>query len=310
MSLPLLGLIGGHVDSSALTPLVVALRTWCRPHALDRNLGVPAAILATSPVAIGLDAALRSPLPVAIVCDHLAELSPTARESAAVIVLRTPGPHDTAGDPAVDRTLVDRTIVWRRDAVAVAEHPYLSPFVRSRWRQRLGLPSSMTVEIGSNGAHPVPATDALASLAVCSAAVVRGPLLVPALALGTPVVTNATDAARIGAEASVHLSVATVTEASAVADALAVEPARATALGWGGRRLVEGELDLGRVAFALIASLGIGPIEFPAAPLARLDAELEALGTPPRSPVAIRTLRRAASIAGPMDWTDLTGSRR
>ncbi len=302
MSLPLLGLIGGHVDSTAVTPLVVALRTWCRPHALDRGLGAPAAIFATSPVAIGLDAALSSSLPVAIVCDNLSELSDTARESATAIIVR---------DPAVAEVIGDRAVLWRRDAIAIGDHPYLSPFVRERWRRRLGLPSPMVIELGSTAATAIRATDALASLAVCSAAVVHGPFLVPALALGTPVVTDAAAASRIGAEPSVHLAVASSTGARAVADELADEPARATALGWGGRRLVEGgDLDVGRTAFAVIAALGIGPIEFPQAPLARLDAELEALGTPLRSPVAVRTLRRAASVAGPMDWTDLTGSRR
>ncbi|MEP6624934.1 MAG: hypothetical protein ABJC79_10855, partial [Acidimicrobiia bacterium] len=260
MSLPLLGLIGGHVDSTAITPLVVALRTWCRPHALDRSLGAPAAILATSPVAIGLDAALRGPLPVGIVCEHRSELSDAARNEATAIIVR---------DPGVAAEIGDRAVVWPRDAVAAAEHPYLSPFVRERWRRRLGLPSSMVIAIGSTEADPIPTADALASLALGAAAVVRGPLLVAALALGTPTVTDAATAARIGAEHMVHLAVATPTEARGQADRLATDPARATAVGWGGRRLVDTELDLGRVAFATIAALGIGPIEFPTAPLGR-----------------------------------------
>ena len=301
MTLPLLGLLGGHTDSTEITPLVVALRTWCRPHALDPGLGAPAAILATSPAAIGLDDLLRGRAPVAVVADSHSMLTAATLAHAAVIVVRD---AETAGD--VD----DRAVLWRRDAIATADHPYLSPFVRERWRARLGVPNPMVVEFGSASPSPIAEADALAALAVASAAVVRGPLLVPALALGTPVVTDAASAAAIGAEASVHLAVSPITEARAVADTLAADPGRATALGWGGRQLVEEEHDLGRVAFAVITALGIGPREFPAAPLARLDAELEALGTPLASPVAIRALRRAAAIAGPMDWTDLTGRRR
>jgi len=301
VTLPLLGLLGGYDDSTEITPFVVALRTWCRPHALDPGLGAPAAILATSPAAIGLDQALRGRVPVAVVSDSRSALSGATIANATVIIVR---------DPQTQLEVGDRALLWRRDAVSAADHPYLSPFVRERWRHRLGLPREMVLEFGSTRPSPIAAADAYASLAVCSAAVVRGPLLLSALALGTPVVTDPAAALAIGAEPAVHLVAASSAEARTVADALAHDPARATSIGWGGRQLVEDHHDLGRLAFATIAALGIGPQEFPGAPLARLDAELEALGTPLSSPVALRALRRTASIAGPMDWTDLTGRRR
>lgn len=301
MTLPLLGLLGGHTDSTESAPLVVALRTWCRPHAFDPGLGPPAAILATSPAAIGLDGALRGRIPVAVIAGSHSMVTAGTQEHATVIIVR---------DVESAAEIGDRALLWRREALATSDHPYLSPFVRERWRARLGLPNPMVVGFGSTSPSPLAESDALAALAVCSAAVVRGPLLLPALALGTPVVTDATTAAAIGAEASVHLAIAPISEARAVADALAADPARAAAVGWGGRQLVEEEYDLGRLAFDVVVALGIGPREFPVAPLARLDAELEALGTPLASPVAIRALRHAATIAGPVDWTDLTGRRR
>ena len=108
----------------------------------------------------------------------------------------------------------------------------------------------------------------------------------------------------------IHLLTAAPTAVDPILAALAADPARATALGLGGRHLVETEHDLGAVAVTLLERLGIGPAAFPDAPLAGLDAELAALGTPDASPVAIRALRRASGIAGPADWADLTGRRR
>jgi hypothetical protein len=168
----------------------------------------------------------------------------------------------------------------------------------------------MIVELG--GTHGWSGADDTirAALAVASAAIVRGPWLLTALALGTPVVADATSAAHIGATEHVHLAVGTLTTARDVADALAAEPARATALGWGGRMLVEQRHDLDAIALRLVTELGLGPAELPQSALAGLDAELATLGTPASSPVAIRALRRASGVAGAGDWIDLTGRRR
>ena len=301
MTLPLVGILASYDDDSAIAPLIVALRSWCRPHALDANLGRPAAYLATSPAAIGLDGALAGPEPVVVIAAEPSLITDDLRSRAAGIIVHDARAADMIGDLA---------ILWSRDAVPAAEHPSLSPFVRERWRGRLGLPNPLVVEFG--GAAPSPFDDVTApsALAVCSAAVVRGPWLVTALALGTAVVTNAASAANIGATASVHVAVAGPHDARAVAEELAADPARAAALGWGGRMLVEERHDLRTVAIEVVSVLGIGPLRFPDAPLARIDAELDALGTPTASSVANRVLRRVASIAGPADWTDLTGRRR
>jgi hypothetical protein len=223
------------------------------------------------------------------------------RSRAAGIIVR---------DARAAAAIGDLAILWGRDAVLAAEHPSLSPFVRERWRERLGLPSPLIVEFGSSAPSQIADVTAPSALAVCSAAVVRGPWLVTALALGTAVVTDAASAERIGAIPSVHLVVAGSHDARTLAEELAADPARAAALGWGGRMLVEERHDLGTVALEVVSALDIGPLRFPDAPLARFDEELDALGTPAASSVANRALRRVAAIAGPSDWTDLTGRRR
>jgi hypothetical protein len=301
VSLPVLGLLAGPTDSSALTPLVAALRPWCRPSALDPALGPSAAFLATATDAPGLEAALRSGTPTAVFVADGAPIPDPVHELARSFVVTTERQRNELGD---------RAVVLRRDAVRGSEHPPLTPFVRSRWRARFGLPDPMVVDLGGAGGSSTPDDAIPAALAVCSAAVVRGPWLLTALALGTAVVTDATSAADIGATEHVHLAVAPPATAHEIADALAREPARAAALGWGGRLLVEQRHDLDAIAERLVEDLELGPASIPAAPLARLDAELAALGTSASSPVAIRALRRAAGVAGAGDWADLTGRRR
>lgn len=301
MTLPFVGILAGYADDSALAPLIVALRTWCRPSALDPSLGRPDAFLATSPAAVGLDAALAGPAPVVVIVEETSRLTTNLQARAAAIVVRDERSASAVGETA---------ILWRRDAVLASEHPSLSPFVRERWRTRLGLPHPLVLEIGGSTPSPFDAATAPAALAVCSAAVVHGPWLLTALALGTAVVTDAAAARHIGATPFVDLVVTDPHNEREVADELARDPARCAALGWGGRLLVERCHDFGTVALEIISALDIGPVGFPAAPLSRLDAELDALGTPATSSVANRALRRAMAITGPAEWTDLTGRRR
>ena len=301
MNLPSLGLLADHGDRTDTVPLLVALRTWCAPESPSPGVA-PRAILALSPNAVGLDAALSGSLPVALIVNEPSALSDSLISRATAVVVR---------DESTARLVGESAIVWRPEALRADLHPSLSPFLRQRWRLRLGLPAEFIVEIGTvNPTHTQDDELTRSALAVCSAAVVRGPHLVTALALGTAVVTDATSAEQIGATPSVHLAVAESTQARALADQLGRDHARAAALGWGGRLLVEERFDLATVAFELVDALGIGPASFPAAPLARLDAELAALGTAPSSAVSNRALRRVREIAGAADWSELTGRRR
>ena len=301
MTLPLLGLLASSADPKALAPLVVAMRTWCRPHAHDRSLTAPDAYLAADPEAFGLTDALMGPAPVAVLVESTASIPDVVLQHADVFIVRD---HDAGVE------FPDRAVVFPRDHVRAAEHPSISPFVRSRWRARLDLPDPMMVRLGVPDPWPLDDATVPAALATCSAAIVRGPWLLTALALGTPVITDAASGARVGATHNIHVVVAPPTESNGRAVDVAADLPRATALGWGGRLLVEGLHDLDAVAVELLDRLGIGPAAFPTAPLANLDAELAALGTPDTSPVVLRALRRAAGIAGPADWVELTGRRR
>ena len=114
-------------------------------------------------------------LPVAVIVDETATLTDSLVSRATALVVR---------DDAMAHAVGDTAIVWRRDAVTAERHPSLSPFLRQRWRLRLGLPNEFIVEIGTS--QPTPTHDDVltrAALSVCSAAVVRGPHLVTALAL-------------------------------------------------------------------------------------------------------------------------------
>ena len=301
MTLPVLGLQTGPADPTPLAPLVVSMRRWCVPCAADPSIAAPDAYLAADPAAVGLTDALMGPAPVAVLVDSTTRIPEVVRQHADVVIVR---------DPDGTVALPDRAVLFPRDYVRAARHPSISPFVRSRWRARLALPDPMIVRLGVP--HPWPLDDAgvPAALATCSAAVVRGPWLLTALALGTPVITDAPSSARIGATNNINLLVSPTPDANDLAIALATDGPRAAAVGWGGRLLVEERHDLDTIAVAILDRLGIGPATFPAAPLANLDAELAALGTPDASPVALGALRRAAAIAGPADSVELTGRRR
>lgn len=301
MTLPRLGLLTSPADPTPLAPLVVSMRRWCVPCADDPSIAAPHAYLAADPAAVGLTDALMGPAPVAVLVESTACIPEVVRQYADVVIVR-----DRDGAIAFP----DRAVIFPRDHVRAAQHPSISPFVRSRWRARLHLPDPMIVRLGVPRPWPLDDADVPATLATCSAAVVRGPWLLTALALGTPVITDAPSSARVGATNNIHLLVSPTTDSDDLAVALAADGPRAAAVGWGGRLLVEEHHDLDAVAVAVLDRLGIGPAAFPAAPLANLDAELSALGTPDGSPVALRALRRAASIAGPADWVDLTGRRR
>ncbi len=301
MTLPQLALLAGFEDTSPWEPLVLALRPWCHPVAFDPSLGAPAATLALAPDAPGIDAALAGPGPVAVIVDDRTRIPANVMERADVLITTTTVAFEALGE---------RSVLISPDAVGADGHPPLSAFVRSRWRRRLGLPDPWFVQLGTANAWRGPDDAIHAALAVCSAAAIRGPMLTTALSLAAPTVTDPDSAERLGAVANVHLVIASPAGFDAALDALAADPARATAIGFGGRQLVEERHDLGSAAQEILERVGILPVTTPEAPLADLDAELRALGTPANSPVAIRALRHAAGIAGPERWELLTGRLR
>jgi hypothetical protein len=285
----------------SVLPLVVALRTWSDPHAPDPALRAPAARFAVSVNAVMLDAALEDrAVPVAVVVDDPDTVPAFVRERARVLVTR----QATNGlDP-------DRTLVIPSDVIDVDAHPPLAPLVRARWRERTGLPADLVVRAGYHDPWPTDDASIAAALSVCSAAAVRGRWTLTALALGTAVVTDASEADRLGAHDGIELLVDEAANAPSRAQIVATDWPAAARLGHAARRLVEQEHSWSGLARSLLDRLGIERPQLPSAPLAGLQARFDDLGTPPDSPAALRALRHATDVAGDADLLTLTGRRR
>ncbi len=250
MNLPTIELLvdrdGRHVE--AVMPLLVAMRRWSDPHAPDPGLGLPAARIAVSVNAVTLDAALEDrSVPVAVVVEDRLRVPARVLERAHVIL----APQTAAGLDAA------RTLSIPADLIDVDAHPPLSPFVRARWRHRTGLPTNLVARIGYHDPWPTDDASIAAALTVCSAAAVRGRWTLLALALGTAVVTDASEAERLGARDGVELLVEDPARATGRAEVLGDDWPHAARLGNAARRLVERQHSWPGLARELLDRLGI-----------------------------------------------------
>ncbi|MEZ5139837.1 MAG: hypothetical protein R2711_14055 [Acidimicrobiales bacterium] len=206
---------------------------------------------------------------------------------------------DVALGRGVDLLLTGRAELVARGAVLVPplgievdRWPPVAPLVRARRREALGLPARHVVR-----ADELEASEELeAALAVASAAVVSGPSALLALALGTPSVTSADTARRLGVRPGRDVEVASGPDAAtAIAEELAADPARAAALSRRARRFAERHLDLGRPARVVLERLGL--VEVDDGPTERVGRRLDELGTPAGSPVRARAADALAVLA-------------
>jgi hypothetical protein len=222
-------------------------------HARPRDsTEVVAARLVTSLDAPDLDDAIADrSVPLAVVCDRPdVPDTPIERvvERADVLL----APWATPIPAASARTVLRLPVVdpWLHRAVP--------PFVRAGWRRRLSWPDELVVAVGYE--PEVEADDATMPtvLALASAVAVRGPHTALAMALGTPVVTDAPTAAALRATHGSELLVAAPDDdAVAMARDLATTPAECARLGRQARALVEREHDPEAVASGLLAGLGL-----------------------------------------------------
>lgn len=264
----------------------------------------PAARLATSPRAADLPRALADRgVPVAVIAADPADRDhPHVRAAAVRVVVGTgAAPTPPTGAP--------RTVAVAPDALDAAAHPPVPPFVRQRIRKAHGLPERLLVRIGYPGAAPIPERLLPTALACAAAAAVRGPAVALALALGTPVVTDAPTADRLGARDGVHLLVRPDDSVEAALAGLAADPELAAACSGHARSLARGRLDLDRVAVTLLAACGIPEPRPPRQPLAGLESALAALDTPPAAAPRTRALAAAGSLCDPRPPDELTGVR-
>lgn len=194
-------------------------------------------------------------------------------------------------DQEPDAWLASRTGLDPRDGRPCAVAPpcgtidasamqWTTPFVRSRWRTLLGLPSLLVV--GEDEA------DALEEK-LASAAVTRGESLLRFLALGVPCVTDSAGAEMVGAKHGREVVVGRPEDFARLASELGGDMERATRMSRAGRLLVEREHDASRVARGLAVELGLLRAGNAGERLV-LD-RLHELGADPDAPIVDRALR-------------------
>lgn len=264
-AVPLLGVLGRHVE----------VVSWQRRG--DRR---PDAVLATSVDALDL-LDRRDDLPVGVWLRHHDEVDRALGAGVDLLLTATP---DLVARGAV---LVPRV------GIEVDRWPAVAPLVRARRRARAGLPTSHVVR-----ADALEGERALAdALGLASAAVVSGPATLLALALGTPSVTSADTARRLGLRPGRDVEVAASPDAALeLAQALAGDEARAASLSRRARRVAEHHLDLGHPARVVGERLGL--LARAEGPQPCVRRRLEELATPPGSPTWAR-VDAALAIFGP-----------
>lgn len=275
MTRPVVALVVDRPAAPGLVQVAAALGRDARVRAGNGPDG-PVAILATSPAA-----ARGSSLPAA------AWFEPgDDAEGFDGLLLHDPGVAHPGPALAVSGTVDLR---GRRP---------LSPFLRSRWRRREGLPDDLVVVAGPSGCMvpggtAVPPAATATALALAAAVVATGPWLADALSWGAPVVTVDGDARALQAIPGVHVEVAAEADAPELAGALARDWPRAAALSRAGRRLVEATLDRDRWLEPLVSHLGLRASQGRAR--SRLDERLVELHTSPSAPIVDRA---TAAVAG------------
>lgn len=296
MTGPIVELLVAPGTGERLRPLLPELGRWCDPRASDAALPDPSARLASSWNATGVADALEDsgrPLAVWVA-------STTDRRAGAHVLDRCR--TIVTDDPGVAEHFASRAVLMADSVFALRPVPPLTPFVRARWRRRLGFPSDFVADVRPNGKLPEPALVPTA-LALCGAAVVTQRWLEDALALGTPVVTDELTALRAGATHDREV-VVWHDEPLAQARALASDLPRAAALGRAGRRLVERNEQRAPVA-ELAHRLGLTGGRGDARTI--VDSRLAELTTPPFSRVAMRA---RTAVAPFLPTASLTGAER
>ncbi|QXC62817.1 hypothetical protein KSP35_08580 [Aquihabitans sp. G128] len=239
----------------------------------------PAAVLATSTTVLhGLPE-----VPTAVWVDDLTGLRRAAADGVEVAL--------SSREDLVDHGAV----LVPGSGIDVARWPVLPPVARAEQRRALDLPEQFVVAVD----HREPTDDIVTILALASAAVVTGPLLPLALALGTPVVTGPDTARRFGLQAGVEVEVASgAAAADEAARSLAAWDLGAAALSRRGRRFAEAHLDLAHPAAAVRHRLGLGALPV-LGPEGRLAARLDELATPADARIRARADEAALRFLAP-----------
>lgn len=173
--------------------------------------------------------------------------------------LRAAARHDVEVALSHDQKLIDHgAVLVPRAGVDIACWTVRPPEERLAVRRELGLPEDLAVAVDCQRITD----DVVAALSLAAAAVVTGPMLPLALALGTPVVTSPLSAERLDLHPDLEALVVTGRrQADAAARALASDHDRAAELSRRGRRFAEHHLDLGHAAGVVAKRLGLPAVE-------------------------------------------------
>jgi hypothetical protein len=272
MSRPSIGLLVRPGVPTPVVTLLTRLQRWADVRAASTEGPAPSAYVATSPHAHGIDRAGSRPLAVWV--DGPDETEAALASSGPARLLLT-------SDPAVADALGPDTVVVPPEDTG-GDLVARTPFVRRRWRRRVGFPDDWTVTVGAEPTDGLDADDPLVptALSLAAAAVVTDPAAARrGLATGCPMVVDPGSAAALGIEDGVH---ALVQEPGAPGDLLRLlvdDDGLAAALSRSGRVLYEQRHDAAGAVLRVAGHLGVLPDDADR-PVARLDAVLDALHTP------------------------------
>lgn len=296
MTVPVVELVVAPGTGERLRPVARGLARWCDLRAPDAALADPAARLASSWRAPGLADALaegRPPVALWVAGATEADAASSLLTRCAVLLC---GREEVAAHLR-DRVEDVPAVVVPEGQVEVDDHRPLTPFVRSRWRRRLGLAPDLVIDVRAGTASLSEAVVPTA-LAVAAVVVADRRWVVDAMALGAPVVTDARTAASVEATDGPEVVVADSEAATAVAAELAGDLRRCAALGRAARSSWERRWRRGDVAADIARRLGL--LASPPPPDELVAQRLRELGTPAGARVAARA-RVATALFAPVE---------
>ncbi len=287
----------GRIPDS-LARLLRVCAKWCHVRAGDPRLAVPDAKVAVARSRTQVKRVLEnSDVPCAIwVVGEEFTVEEVEREFSLPVLARVLMFESGAQTQIVGH----RALGVSPNARFLGDHACVPPFIRARWRLRLGLDENFTVRVGVPDALKPAEGGFSASLAVAAAAVVSGEWLPVALMLGTPVVTDKASVDALGIPAEGVCVVSDQASTDEALNALIESPERVAALSRAASRFAREHLDLGYAARNLMHRLGLARPGLHVRPWheTQLANVLDAMNTPLTAPIRQRALELSSLPLG------------
>jgi len=235
-----------------------------------------------------------SEIPLAVAALDPDRIPLAVRDAATIVV--APAAHAESTD----------VLCLPARSVDTALHQPVTPFVRSRWRRRLGLDEDLVVDLRTPVGNDAPVATLMA---LASAVIATDGTVLTAMALGTPTVVENATAHRLGLAPFDDDGLRTTGAADTrpEADLLAADPTRAARMGRRARRIAERQFSTDTVAQELAKHLGLR-LSSPVG-LSGLVRALDELHTEPLAPQALHALDSLAPVVDTASLADV-GARR